>query len=89
MKSRYEAYLRLDVDYLLATWHPTTRPTQLALDPSVHWIRLDILGATGGGFFDSTGTVEFISHYRGGQLHENSRFVTVGRQWLYVDGDVD
>ena len=31
MRSRYCAYVRGNADYLLATWHPTTRPAQLTL----------------------------------------------------------
>ena len=33
MRSRYSAFAVGDADYLLATWHPTTRPAELALDP--------------------------------------------------------
>ena len=35
MRSRYAAYASGDRDWLLATWHPSTRPAQLELDPSV------------------------------------------------------
>ncbi len=86
MRSRYDAYVSLDAAYLLETWHVSTRPEKLVLDPGVQWVRLEILGATGGGFLDAEGTVEFVAHYRGGSQHENSRFVKVDRRWFYVDG---
>jgi SEC-C motif-containing protein len=87
MRSRYDAYVRLDVPYLLETWHPSTRPARLVLDPSIEWLRLEILGATRGGFLDTEGTVEFTAYYRGGEQHEVSRFVKQDHRWFYVDGD--
>ena len=32
MRSRYSAYVHGEVDYLLNTWHPDTRPDTLNLD---------------------------------------------------------
>jgi SEC-C motif-containing protein len=32
MRSRYSAFERGDVPYLLATWHASTRPTTLELE---------------------------------------------------------
>ena len=92
MRSRYSAFVRLDADYLLRTWHPDTAPATLELDPGMGWRRLDILATSGGGPFDSAGTVEFKAHYRydgaRGVLHEVSRFVREDGRWYYVDGDV-
>jgi SEC-C motif-containing protein len=89
MRSRYSAFAVGDADYLLATWHPATRPESLELDPSVRWFRLDILGTTGGGLLEATGTVEFEAHYRAGSeaatQHENSRFERVAGLWTYLD----
>ncbi|CAO1651466.1 YchJ-like middle NTF2-like domain-containing protein [Salinibacterium sp. NYA9b] len=89
MRSRYSAYVRGETDYLLKTWHSSTRPTTLELDPDVRWYRLDIVARTGGSMFDTAGTVEFRAHYRfdGGadQQHENSRFLRENGAWLYVD----
>ena len=91
MRSRYAAYVHNLPQYLLRTWHPTTRPETLALDPGTRWFRLDILGRTGGGMLDTAGTVEFRASYRQGvqrgEQHEVSRFVRENGQWLYVDGD--
>jgi SEC-C motif-containing protein len=92
MRSRYSAFVRLDADYLLRTWHPDTAPAHLELDRGMGWRRLDILSTSGGGPFDSAGTVEFKAHYRydGARrvLHEVSRFVREDGRWYYVDGDV-
>jgi SEC-C motif-containing protein len=87
MRSRYSAFVRLDAGYLLRTWHPRTRPARLDLDPGMRWTGLEILDTTDGSAFHSTGTVTFRASYRGGSLHERSRFERVDGAWVYVDGD--
>jgi SEC-C motif-containing protein len=91
MRSRFTAYAIGARDYLLATWHPSTRPASLELDGSVRWYRLDVLRTERGGPLDRAGTVEFRAAYRAGsdrgELHETSRFTREGRRWYYVDGD--
>ena len=76
--------------YLLATWHPDTRPRELELDPDVRWTGLDVLATTRGSMLDAEGTVEFRASYvvdgRSDAQHENSRFVRVDGRWLYLDG---
>ena len=88
MRSRYSAYSVGDTAYLLRTWHPSTRPATLELDPDVRWYRLDIVSRTGGGMLEATGTVEFRAHYRVDRRadlqHENSTFVREDGEWLYV-----
>jgi SEC-C motif domain protein len=84
MRSRYSAYAVGDAAYLLATWHPTTRPAQLRLDPAVRWERLVVLGTTGGGLLDSEGTVDFRAEHAGGVLGESSRFARDGGRWSYL-----
>lgn len=91
MRSRYSAFVVGDTGYLLATWHPSTRPTALELDPAIRWIRLDILGREQGGPLDRDGIVEFRAHYRRngergerGEQHEASSFVREGGRWRYV-----
>ncbi len=88
MRSRYSAFVRGDVGYLLRTWHPRTRPARLELDPGMRWTGLEILGTTDGSAFHTTGTVTFRASYRGGALHERSRFERVDGAWVYVDGDL-
>ena len=90
MRSRYSAFAVGDPAYLLATWHPSTRPRTLSLDDDVRWTGLDVLTATGGSMFEADGTVEFRAHSvrggRAGAQHENSRFVREDGRWFYLDG---
>jgi SEC-C motif domain protein len=92
MRSRYTAYALERPGYLLATWHPSTRPATIALDPTMTWLGLEILGRTRGGMLDNVGTVEFRATYRseGMRMHqrENSSFVRANKTWFYVDGTV-
>jgi len=89
MRSRYTAYVVGDRSYLLATWHPSTRPTRLELDPAVRWYRLDVEHRERGGPLDGDGIVEFRAFYRHdgdrGEQHETSRFLREGGRWRYVD----
>ncbi|MFR9728386.1 YchJ family protein [Saccharopolyspora sp. MS10] len=91
MRSRFSAFAVGDVDHLLRTWHPSTRPVELELDPEQRWTRLEILERTGGGPFDTAGTVRFRAHHRirgrAGSITERSRFERDGASWSYVDGD--
>ncbi|MFI1724301.1 YchJ family protein [Streptomyces sp. NPDC020489] len=87
MRSRYCAFVQQDAAYLLRTWHPRTRPASLDLDGRMRWTGLEILDTTDGSAFHSVGTVTFRASYRGGSLHERSRFERVDGAWVYVDGD--
>jgi SEC-C motif-containing protein len=88
MRSRYSAFAVADEAYLLRTWHPSTRPARVELDPAVRWTRLEVVGTTGGGALHAEGTVEFRAHLTDAGhaevLHENSRFTKVDGQWVYV-----
>jgi SEC-C motif domain protein len=90
MRSRYSAFAAGEPDYLLATWHPSTRPDGLELDPARRWTFLEIVGTSRGGLLDDAGTVEFRAHYRqdgrSGAQHEVSRFTREDGRWLYLDG---
>jgi SEC-C motif domain protein len=85
MRSRYSAFALGDVPYLRRTWHPSTRPRRLTLDPAQRWTGLEVLSTTGGGPLDTTGTVAFVAHSTAGDLHEHSRFVREDGAWLYLD----
>jgi SEC-C motif-containing protein len=90
MRSRYTAFAVGDAAYLLDTWHPSTRPRVLELDPDVRWTGLAVLATSGGSLLMADGTVEFSAHYvdrRGaGSQHERSRFRREAGQWRYLDG---
>lgn len=92
MRSRYSAFVLGLKAYLLATWHPRTRPKRADFDPGdprTRWLGLRILKAETAGADE--GIVEFVARYRvGGQsavrLHETSRFVREDGVWYYIDG---
>lgn len=89
MRSRYSAFVLGLTDYLLATWHESTRPKELELDPQMRWEGLEILSTRAGGVSASRGVVEFSAHYLEGkqhaQQHEVSTFVRENGAWFYVD----
>jgi SEC-C motif-containing protein len=91
MRSRYAAFASLDRDWLLATWHASTRPRELALEPSIKWLGLDVKSHRA--IDEIHAEVEFVARFRSGggraeRLHERSRFVREGGRWYYVDGDI-
>lgn len=87
MRSRYSAFALGDTAYLLATWHPSTRPAHLELDPGREWLLLRIVKAGADG---DSGTVSFTARSRlAGRtdiLEETSRFLREDGRWRYVDG---
>ncbi|WP_241795394.1 YchJ family protein [Microbacterium sp. C5A9] len=92
MRSRYTAFALRDADHLRASWHASTRPTDIDLDDDLHWRRLVIVDRVAGGPFDRDGVVEFEAFWRlggeRGSLRERSRFVRDDRRWFYVDGEI-
>jgi SEC-C motif-containing protein len=87
MRSRYCAFVLEDEGYLVRTWHPRTRPARVEFDPGMRWTGLEILDTSDGSAFHSAGTVTFRASFRGGALHERSRFERVDGAWVYVDGE--
>jgi SEC-C motif domain protein len=90
MRSRYSAYVLSLTDYLLATWHPSTRPATLEPDPAgLKWLGLEVRRHV---VADADhASVEFVARSKLGgrahRLHEFSRFVREDGRWYYVDGD--
>lgn len=90
MRSRYSAYVLKLEDYLLATWHASTRPQALDLgeDDGTRWLGLEVRRHRQED--ESHPTVEFVARYRidgrGHRLHEISRFVREDGRWYYLDG---
>ncbi|RNF83913.1 YchJ family protein [Montanilutibacter psychrotolerans] len=92
MRSRYSAFALANADYLLATWHASTRPAVVALDDAAttRWLGLDVRhhAMTGA----DTAQVEFVARWKVGgspavRLHERSRFLREGGRWFYLDGE--
>lgn len=83
MRSRYTAYCLNNTEYLLSSWHASTRPATLDADNDTKWIRLKIISS-------SNSTVEFIATCRlqgkAHKLHETSRFIYENNIWYYLDG---
>lgn len=91
MRSRYSAFV-LDLrDYLLATWHASTRPAALAPpEPGLRWLGLEVKRHRA---VDADhAVVEFVARSKLGgrahRLHETSRFVRDDGRWFYVDGAI-
>lgn len=88
MRSRYTAFVRGDVAYLLATWHPDHRPATLELDARTKWLGLEVRRHRALSMDEAE--VEFVARSslggRAMRLHETSRFRREGGRWYYVDG---
>ncbi len=86
MRSRYSAYVLGLIDYLVATWHPSTAPGDLELQP-IKWLGLEVRHAQATG---DAGVVEFVARCkvngRAERMHELSRFVREQGRWYYIDG---
>jgi SEC-C motif-containing protein len=90
MRSRYAAFVLCNEPYLLATWHPSTRPASIPFDTNQKWLGLSIVETRSTG---DSAEVEFIARSRVSNApavrhHERSRFVCEGGRWFYVDGDL-
>jgi len=95
MRSRYTAYTRKEIEYLLNTNHPDKKD---AYDPEsmrkwaeeADWKGLEIIATDQGGQDDETGQVEFIARYteKGNQRehHEIGDFQKRDGKWYYYDG---
>ena len=86
MRSRYTAFTREDAAYLLATWHPSHRPSALDFDTGAKWLGLEVRThrATG----PDAAEVEFVARWRVAgravRLHERSHFVREEGRWYYL-----
>ena len=95
MRSRYSAFVKGEVDYLLRSHHSSTRPVKershmLQWMNSVQWLGLTILSAAAGQANDSNGYVEFKAFYVESNqtqiIHEKSLFEKENGYWVYVSG---
>ncbi|AKK05885.1 hypothetical protein CMUST_07800 [Corynebacterium mustelae] len=92
MRSRYSAFVLLNADYLLYSWHPSTAPTTLEFDRDLTWNGLSITHTSGGGPFDAVGSVTFMAYYEcagvKNTLTEKSHFSRWEKRWVYESGIV-
>ena len=90
MRSRYAAFCLQNQDYLLKTWHPSTRPKDVDFEAKQQWLGLKIVTKSDGAQEDSQGKVEFIARYkihgRAYRIHENSDFLRQDGHWYYTQG---
>lgn len=84
MRSRYSAYALGYEQFLLDSWHHSTRPQSVRLDPAIQWIRLKIADAE-----SLADHVEFVATFKlNGKAHtlrEKSRFILEKGSWYYLE----
>jgi SEC-C motif-containing protein len=95
MRSRYTAYVRGAIDYIIDTHDPKTRgdvdrAATEEWSTQAEWLGLDVVATEGGGPQDDEGMVEFKARYavKGSPMthHERSHFRRVDGRWAFVDG---
>lgn len=94
MRSRYTAYSRANIDYIIATMKPPAadnfdKENARRWAKQVIWAGLEVTHSQVDG---DVGFVEFVASYRDGdglqRLHELSRFRLIEGRWYYVDGEL-
>lgn len=92
MRSRYSAYVKQLPDYLLASWHPSTRPTALPADEPAgqrtQWLGLTVHAHSTTD--PDHAQVSFTARYKVGggsavKMREHSRFIREHGRWFYLD----
>lgn len=87
MRSRYSAYVLGLRQYLLDSWHVSTRPPELDSSEPARWLGLQVLRHEQQD--ESHALVEFVARYkvngRAFRLHETSRFVRQNGRWCYLN----
>ncbi len=95
MRSRYTAFTKANVDYLMRSHSAKTRPVKERKSiekwaSSVTWMGLTILDIKAGEACDEIGYVEFKALYLENghpqQIHEKSLFQRENEKWVYVSG---
>ena len=91
MRSRYSAYVLGREDYLLASWHASTRPPSMNLDAEAQtkWLGLDVKRHEPDATHPDKAIVEFVARFKLGggraeRLHEVSRFIREEGRWFYL-----
>ena len=95
MRSRYSAFCQGQIDYLVATHHPSKRKaddrqTLAQTIAETEWLGLRVLHTDERQIAAGVGTVEFVAFYKSqggvGQLHEQSEFIRQNGRWYYLNG---
>ena len=92
MRSRYTGYVLKDSDYILKTWHLSSRPKVFDLSQeNISWKQLEIIRCKKGLSTDFEGEVYFKASYEyyGKKycIEELSRFVKENGTWIYLIGE--
>lgn len=94
LRSRYTAYAKQAVDYIVDTTHPEkreadSRKTVEKWAKNTQWRRLQVLEVTAGGPDDIEGSVEFVADYmekgKKRKHHEIAQFKKGNGQWYFFD----
>ena len=94
MRSRYSAYCIGNYQYILDTYAAPQRRklTIKDLENSSHGTRWTALVICSASMTEKQGDVEFKAYYRVASsfylLHEASKFIKEGEQWLYTTGNI-
>ena len=95
MRSRYTAYTRAAIEYLINTTHPSKKDafdfeSLRKWSEGSDWHGLEIIETEKGGEEDDTGTVEFIARYtekgKSSEHHEIADFQKQDGRWYFYDG---
>ena len=91
MRSRYSAYVKNLEPYLRMSWHRSTCPAAMQLDPDCVWLGLEVKSTSISGD-QNTGTVAFVARYRikgasAVRITERSEFVRFDGRWVYLRGE--
>lgn len=93
MRSRYSAFVLANGDYLIESFHSSTRkPEQkeglVEWAKAMEWLGLEIVRTKKGQEDDDEGIVEFKAHYKEGRklrvLHQRAKFQREFGNWVYV-----
>jgi len=97
MRSRYTAFTRADINYLVKTQSPAAglrkekeRKKLKRWAQSVEWLYLSVSKVIDGGEDDDSGKVIFRAFYIQNEeydnIYEESMFEKIDGRWVYIDG---
>ncbi len=96
MRSRYSAFVKAEVNYILNTVHPDKKTEDdeksiRSWAEKSDWIKFELIESTNGGPDDDEGQVEFIAHFRAKekrqQHHEIAIFKKLENKWYFFEAE--